>query len=291
MELANRSAILLMAAAAAMLVLIPAVSFDSAGENGFSLSVEKIEGKTYAFVPSAEGTVTYDFGDGAASAEGRILHTFQHSGKHTVRAYCGDMTAIASVMIVDEQPPMTAIAGKEMRYAPPYRADEATAAMYDGTNDGWLHWDPVLKCAVGTPPVPGKYLVRVGAPGTFQSWDLEVLPEGTITPSAAFGVETEGLRVTLTPSASYDVALYYWSIFDSAGKKIFVSSDRAPSADLPAPGVYVACLKVIISSGVTEYSSIILIGEVDEEQPGHNWMMYGIAALAVIAFVLVVRFI
>lgn len=286
----------MLAIIAAMTMLAIPIAIDEAHAEP-QADVVHIEGRSYLFSAGIDGEVTWDFGDGTVvrSSEA-VAHSFPSSGLWTVTVTDSSRTYDLQVMIIDQSPPTKCYTGSEYHWAPGGEVTYATAAdMTTGVAVAWLSWDASTQTLRGIPPesaVGKTYLVRAIVDGVGVAYDLKVIAGYSTSLSAEFVAKIEGLKVTLTPIHSPNLALWYWTMYDMDGVTVSIGTGPSPVLTAPAEGDYVIRASLSTSFGSAEYSRAVYLTEITPDDPSGQspYAMYGVAIFAIIALLLAVRF-
>ena len=172
------------------------------------------------FHVSAENasTIRWDFGDGNISSTGAdVTHTYSNSGSYTVRATAtnseGSVTKSVDILIADRSPATTVQYNHAYSYTVGIDTDGLTPTVSgcpfltvtDGGNHVTVSGTPSSTSYVGQ-----TYDVVLTVGEFSMSWKLTVT-EGSTVPVAGFDVKVDGLKVTVTSTASNaDMTFYQW---------------------------------------------------------------------------------
>lgn len=265
----------------------------------FGYTVDPSNPYRVTFVVEEENasSVTIDFGDGTSGSGTKVTHTYDRSGSYIVRAVAsnsdGSVTEPLSLLIADRTPDTSVQYNHRYTFTLGIDTDGLTPQV-DGC--------PFLEVTAGS-----NYVTVTGTPnstsyvgktydvtltvGEFSmSWKLTV-SEGSTVPTAGFTVETDGLTVIVTSTASNaDMTFYQWT----DGGSFVQSNTGVTKYTYSEPGTYTVTQRVTATvDGQTitdEFSMKVIVDGSSTPEPtpgpeGGSMMFIAGIALAVLGVV------
>lgn len=202
---------------------------------------------TFEVMEEDASRVIIDFGDGTSGSGTKVTHTYGSSGSYSVRAVAsnanGSVSESLSLLIADRTPDTsvqynhqyTFTLGIETSGAEPVVSGCPFLDVTVGSNYVTVSGIPSSTAYVGQ-----TYNVTLTVGQFTMSWSLTVT-EGSTVPVAGFTVETDGLTVIVTSTATNaDMTFYQWT---SGGS--FVQSNSGVTRHTYAePGTYTITQRV-----------------------------------------------
>ena len=217
--------------------------------NDLSYTIDPSNPYRVTFEVDAENAsgITIDFGDGTSGSGSRVTHTYDSSGSYTVRAVAtnanGSTSETESLLIADRTPndsvqynhQYTFTLGIETSGVEPVVSGCPFLDVTVGSNYVTVSGIPSSTAYVGQ-----TYNVTLTVGQFTMSWSLTVT-EGSTVPVAGFTVETDGLTVIVTSTATNaDMTFYQWT----AGGSFVQSNSGVTRYTYAEPGTYTITQRV-----------------------------------------------
>lgn len=248
-------------------------------------------------------TVIWDLGDGRILSEPYIDATWK-SGLYLIKVAVitseGIEDAERWIGFYDTTPPTTVAKNEEYRYGV-YAGQSAPSIIikdFEGNVlQTWLKYDHDKRVISGYPKETGIYNVWFGE----KHWKINVIETGIDRPTVWLKINADITDDTINASpegpVQPDSARYSWSLRDIDGTLVsaFEGKNMQITAD---PGLYILKLQQMGPEGYAEYSTMVhltgpqVIEEDEDEEKTEipSYVRYGVAILAIIALLVVVRF-
>ena len=217
--------------------------------NDLSYTIDPSNPYRVTFEVDAENAsgITIDFGDGTSGSGSRVTHTYDSSGSYTVRAVAtnanGSTSEAESLLIADRTPndsvqynhQYTFTLGIETSGVEPVVSGCPFLDVTVGSNYVTVSGIPSSTAYVGQ-----TYNVTLTVGQFTMSWSLTVT-EGSTVPVAGFTVETDGLTVIVTSTATNaDMTFYQWT----SGGSFVQSNSGVTRYTYAEPGTYTITQRV-----------------------------------------------
>lgn len=270
------------------ILIAVAMFWSSSADASSDMSVEDIDGRTFVF---SSGPGMIDFGDGTITyTKGTISHTFESGVWHPTFTDSSGSSEV-TVEVRNDSPIADAIVGSKYRCSMQGMIG-AVARSSDGTDSGWLSYDPVTDSAVGTPTKIGEELVTF----TFssgRSWTFHLtIGEDSGETSEGFDIviASSGLHIRADPTVSLTGRFAEWSVYSLDGSRVAVSSGSVLDVTLSDPGTYCVTVSTTFGTPVLSASGIVTLSDPTEDNPDDKWTAVAIIVAIVAMFFILRRF-
>lgn len=263
----------------------------------YSVSTGNAYRITFSVTAVDASSISIDYGDGTSGTGSSSTHTYGRSGSYTVRATAtnaaGSATEVLNILIADSVP------GTSVQYNHAYTftlgidtdgvTPSVTGCPFLSVTAG-SNYVTVLGTPSSTSYVGQTYSITLAVGSYVLTWDLTVT-EGSTVPTAGFTYEVDGLKVTVTSTASNeDTTFYQWTENGS-----FVQSNTGTTSyTYTEPGTYKITQRVTATiDGQTitdEFSSTVVVTGNEpvpepEEDPILTMVGIALAVVGVIALI------
>ena len=266
-----------------------AMFWSSSSDASSDVSVEDIDGRTFVF---SSGPGMIDFGDGTVTyTKGTISHTFGSGVWHPIFTDSSG-TSEMTIDVRDSSPIADAAVGSEYRCSMPGMIG-AVARSSDGTDSGWLSYDPVTDSAVGIPTTIGEELVTFTfSDGRSWTFHLTVVEDsGETSEGFDIVIASSGLHIRADPTVSLTGRFAKWSVYSLDGSRVAVSSGSVLDVTLSDPGTYCVTVSTTFGTPVLSASGIVTLSDpTEDDHRDDRWTAIAIIIAIVAMFFIFRRF-